>query len=185
MSTITDTSTTAIPQGTWTIDPSHSSVEFTVKHMGLATVRGQFTQFEGVIESDGEQASVAGSVDASSVTTHNQQRDEHLASSDFFGVEAHPQITFKADSVKLAGDGSISIPGEITLKGVTKQIELTGDYAGAGTDPWGNERVGLEVSTKIDRRDFGLDWNQPLSGGGLLVSNGVTLLLTASAVKGA
>jgi polyisoprenoid-binding protein YceI len=178
-------SESTIPTGTWTIDPSHSSVEFTVKHMGIATVRGQFTQFEGTIESDGERASVTGTVDASSVTTHNQQRDEHLASNDFFGVEENPQITFKAESLELGEDGTVKIPGQITLKGVTKEIELTGDYAGAGVDPWGNERVGLEVSTKLDRRDFGLEWNQPLAGGGLLVSNGVTLMLSASAVKGA
>jgi polyisoprenoid-binding protein YceI len=182
MSTATVTS---IPQGTWSIDPSHSSVEFTVKHMGIATVRGQFTGFEGTIVSDGERASVTGKVDASSVTTHNQQRDEHLSSNDFFGVEEHPEITFRADSIELGEDGSAKIPGEITLKGVTKQIELTGDFAGAGVDPWGNERIGLEVSTKVDRRDFGLEWNQPLTGGGLLVSNNVTLLVSASAVKGA
>jgi polyisoprenoid-binding protein YceI len=182
MSTATVTS---IPQGTWSIDPSHSSVEFTVKHMGIATVRGQFTGFEGTIVSDGERASVTGKVDASTVTTHNQQRDEHLNSNDFFGVEEHPEITFRADSIELGEDGSVKIPGEITLKGVTKPIELTGDFAGAGVDPWGNERVGLEVSTKIDRRDFGLEWNQPLTGGGLLVSNNVTLLVSASAVKGA
>jgi polyisoprenoid-binding protein YceI len=184
MSTATQTKT-SIPQGTWTVDPSHSSVEFTVKHMGLATVRGQFSEFEATIESDGENASVTGNVDVSSITTHNKQRDEHLATNDFFGAQDHPQITFKADSIELGEDGTVRIPGEITLKGVTKQIELTGDYAGAGVDPWGNERVGLEVSAKIDRRDFGLDWNQPLAGGGLLVSNGVTLLLSASAVKGA
>ena len=184
MSTST-TTTTSIPQGTWSIDPSHSSVEFTVKHMGLATVRGQFTEFEGTIESDGERASVAGTVQASSVTTHNQQRDEHLASNDFFGVEENPQITFNGESIELGEDGTVRIPGQITLKGVTKEIELTGDFAGAGVDPWGNERVGLEVSTKLDRRDFGLEWNQPLAGGGLLVSNNVTLLLSASAVKGA
>jgi polyisoprenoid-binding protein YceI len=182
MSTATVTS---IPQGTWSIDPSHSAVEFTVKHMGIATVRGQFTQFEGVIESDGERASVTGKVDASSLTTHNQQRDEHLASNDFFGVEQNPQITFTAESIELGEDGTVRIPGQITLRGVTKEIELSGDFAGAGTDPWGNERVGLEVSTKIDRRDFGLEWNQALAGGGLLVSNNVTLILSASAVKGA
>jgi polyisoprenoid-binding protein YceI len=176
---------TSIPQGTWSIDPSHSSVEFTVKHMGIATVRGQFTKFEGTIESDGERASVTGNVDASSLTTHNAQRDEHLNSNDFFGVEEHPQITFRADSIELGDDGSVTIPGEITLKGVTKPIELTGDFAGGGVDPWGNERVGLEVSTKIDRRDFGLEWNQSLAGGGLLVSNNVTLQVSAQAVKGA
>jgi polyisoprenoid-binding protein YceI len=181
----TSTITTSIPQGTWAIDPSHSAVEFTVKHMGLATVRGQFTEFEGTIDSDGERASVTGTVQVASLTTHNQQRDEHLATNDFFGVEENPQITFKSDSIELGEDGTVRIPGEITLRGVTKEIELTGDYAGAGVDPWGNERVGLEVSTKLDRRDFGLEWNQPLAGGGLLVSNNVTLILSASAVKGA
>jgi polyisoprenoid-binding protein YceI len=183
MSTIESPTTTSIPQGTWTIDPSHSSIEFTVKHMGIATVRGQATRFEGAIESDGETASVAGTVDASSITTHNEQRDQHLASSDFFEVESHPEITFRADSIELNEDGSVRIPGVITLKGVTKEIELIGSYAGAGVDPWGNERVGLEVSGELDRRDFGLVWNQPLAGGGLLVSNGVKLLLSASAVK--
>ena len=184
MSTSTIT-TTSIPAGTYTIDPSHSSIEFTVKHMGLATVRGQFTEFEGSMESDGERASVTGTVQASSVTTHNQQRDEHLVTNDFFGVEDNPQISFQADSIELDEDGSVRIPGQITIKGVTRDIELTGDYAGGGMDPWGNERVGLDVSAKIDRRDFGLEWNQPLAGGGLLVSNNVTLLLSASAVKGA
>ena len=184
MSTSTIT-TTSIPAGTYTIDPSHSSIEFTVKHMGLATVRGQFTEFEGSMESDGERASVTGTVQASSVTTHNQQRDEHLVTNDFFGVEDNPQISFQADSVDLGEDGSVRIPGQITIKGVTRDIELTGDYAGGGMDPWGNERVGLDVSAKIDRRDFGLEWNQPLAGGGLLVSNNVTVLLSASAVKGA
>jgi polyisoprenoid-binding protein YceI len=184
MSTSTIT-TTSIPAGTYTIDPSHSSIEFTVKHMGLATVRGQFTEFEGSIESDGERASVTGTVQASSVTTHNQQRDEHLVTNDFFGVEDNPQISFQADSIELDEDGSVRIPGQITIKGVTRDIELTGDYAGGGMDPWGNERVGLDVSAKIDRRDFGLEWNQPLAGGGLLVSNNVTVLLSASAVKGA
>jgi len=184
MSTSTIT-TTSIPAGTYTIDPSHSSIEFTVKHMGLATVRGQFTEFEGSIESDGERASVTGTVQASSVTTHNQQRDEHLVTNDFFGVEDNPQISFQADSIELDEDGSVRIPGQITIKGVTRDIELTGDDAGGGMDPWGNERVGLDVSAKIDRRDFGLEWNQPLAGGGLLVSNNVTLLLSASAVKGA
>ena len=184
MSTSTIT-TTSIPAGTYTIDPSHSSIEFTVKHMGLATVRGQFTEFEGSMESDGERASVTGTVQASSVTTHNQQRDEHLVTNDFFGVEENPQISFQADSIELDEDGSVRIPGQITIKGVTRDIELTGDYAGGGMDPWGNERVGLDVSAKIDRRDFGLEWNQPLAGGGLLVSNNVTVLLSASAVKGA
>ena len=183
MSTATQT-ITSIPQGTYAIDPSHSSVEFTVKHMGIATVRGQATKFEGTISSDGEKAGLNGSVDVASITTHDEQRDQHLAAPDFFDSARFPQIAFKADSIELAGDGTVRIPGQITLKGVTKDVELTGEYTGAGEDPWGNQRVGLEVSTTIDRRDFDLSWNQPLPGGGLLVSNDVTLLLSASAVKG-
>ncbi|HEY2603196.1 MAG TPA: YceI family protein [Thermoleophilaceae bacterium] len=183
MSTAT-TTIASIPQGNWAIDPSHSSVEFTVKHMGIATVRGQATKFEGTIQSSDDQAGLNGSVDVASITTHDEQRDEHLGAPDFFDVERYPQIAFRSDSIEVAEDGSVRIPGEITLKGVTKPIELTGSYQGAGTDPWGNERFGLEVSATIDRRDFGLNWNQPLPGGGLLVSNDVTLLLSASAVKG-
>jgi polyisoprenoid-binding protein YceI len=180
----TATATTSIPQGTWNIDPSHSSVEFTVKHMGIATVRGQATKFEGAIESTGEKAGLKGSVDVASITTHDEQRDQHLGAPDFFDVQRFPEIEFSAESIELNGDGTVRIPGQITLKGVTKPIELTGSYTGTGTDPWGNERVGLEVSSTIDRREFGLEWNQPLPGGGLLVSNDVTLLLSASAVKG-
>ncbi len=183
MSTIETPVVTGIPQGTWTVDPAHSSVEFSVKHMGIATVRGQFASFEGALESDGENVSVSGTVDAASIDTHNEQRDQHLVSADFFEVEKHPQITFSADSVELNGDGTVRIPGRISIRGVEKEIELTGDYAGAGTDPWGNERVALEVSGEIDRREFGLVWNQPLAGGGLLVSNGVKLTLSVAAVK--
>jgi polyisoprenoid-binding protein YceI len=181
MSTATSLS---IPQGTWNIDPAHSSVEFTVKHMGIATVRGQATKFEGAIESTGEQVGLKGSVDVASITTHDEQRDQHLGAPDFFDVQRFPQIEVEAQSVELNDDGTIRIPAQITIKGVTKPVDLTGSYTGTGTDPWGNERVGLEVSTTIDRRDFGLDWNQPLPGGGVLVSNDVNLLLSASAVKG-
>jgi polyisoprenoid-binding protein YceI len=152
--------------------------------MGIATVRGQATKFEGAIESTGEQAGLKGTVDVASITTHDEQRDQHLGSPDFFDVQRFPHIEVKAESVELSGDGSVRIPAEITIKGVTKPVELTGSYTGTGTDPWGNERVGLEVSTTVDRREFGLNWNQPLPGGGLLVSNDVTLLLSASAVKG-
>jgi polyisoprenoid-binding protein YceI len=181
MSTATVTS---IPQGTWNIDPSHSSVEFTVRHTGIATVRGQAKKFEGAIESTGEQAGLKGAVDVASITTHDEQRDQHLGSPEFFDVQRYPQIAVSADSIEVSEDGTVRIPAQITIKGVTKPVELTGAYAGTATDPWGNERIGLEASATIDRRDFGLEWNQPLPGGGLLVSNDVTLLLSASAVKG-
>jgi polyisoprenoid-binding protein YceI len=180
----TATASTSIPAGTWNIDPSHSSVEFTVKHMGIATVRGQAKKFEGAIQSSGEQAGLNGTVDVASITTHDEQRDQHLGAPDFFDVQRFPQIAVGADSIEVAGDGTLRIPAQVTIKGVSKPVELTGSYTGTGTDPWGNERIGLEVSATIDRREFGLEWNQPLPGGGLLVSNEVTLLLSASAVKG-
>jgi polyisoprenoid-binding protein YceI len=172
-----------IPTGTYSIDPSHSTVEFAVRHMGIATVRGKATEFEGTIESTGDTLAVDGSVQVASITTQNGQRDEHLASPDFFDVERFPQISFRSNGVEISDDGSVRISGEITIKGVTREIELTGTFAGAGTDPWGNERIGLDVSGAVDRRDFDLTWNQPLAGGGLLVSNEVKLELSASAVK--
>ena len=174
---------TAIPAGTYSIDPAHSSVEFAVRHMGIATVRGKATEFAGTIDATGDTPSLEGTVKVASFTTLDEQRDAHLAAPDFFDVERYPDITFKASDIQIADDGNVRIPGEITIKGVTKEIELTGAFAGTGTDPWGNERVGLDVSAVIDRRDFGLSWNQPLPTGGLLVSNEVTLELSASAVK--
>jgi polyisoprenoid-binding protein YceI len=174
---------TAIPAGTYSIDPAHSSVEFAVRHMGIATVRGKATEFAGTIDATGDTASLEGTVKVGSFTTQDEQRDAHLAAPDFFDVERYPDITFKASDIQIADDGNVRIPGEITIKGVTKEIELTGAFAGTGTDPWGNERIGLDVSAVIDRRDFGLSWNQPLPTGGLLVSNEVTLELSASAVK--
>jgi polyisoprenoid-binding protein YceI len=174
---------TAIPAGTYSIDPAHSSVEFAARHMGIATVRGKATEFAGTIDATGETASLEGTVKVASFTTQDEQRDAHLGAPDFFDVERYPDITFKANDFEIADDGNVRIAGEITIKGVTKEIELTGAYAGTGTDPWGNERLGLDVSAVIDRRDFGLSWNQPLPSGGLLVSNEVTLELSASAVK--
>jgi polyisoprenoid-binding protein YceI len=174
---------TAIPAGTYSIDPSHSSVEFAVRHMGIATVRGQATQFEGTIDATGETPALEGTVQVASITTQDEQRDQHLGSPDFFDVQRFPQISFRASGIEISGDGSVRMPGEITIKGVTKDIELNGTFAGVGTDPWGNERIGLDVSTTVDRRDFGLTWNQPLPTGGLLVSNEVKLELSASAVK--
>ena len=174
---------TAMPAGTYSIDPSHSSVEFAVRHMGIATVRGQATEFEGTIDATGDSPTLEGTVQVDSITTQDEQRDQHLGAPDFFDVQRFPQISFRSSGIEISDDGSVRLPGEITIKGVTKEIELTGSFAGAGTDPWGNERIGLDVSTTVDRRDFGLNWNQPLPGGGLLVSNEVKLELSASAVK--
>jgi len=185
VSTTTPTLDT-IPAGIYSVDPSHSNVGFEVRHMGIATVRGAFKKFEGRLESSESGPVLNGAVEVSSVDTGDPNRDGHLASPEFFDAEQHPQITFTSSATEPAADGQIRLTGEITIKGITKPIELTGIVADAGTtDPWGNERIGLELQTTIDRRDFDLKWNQTLPNGNLLVSNEVKLLVSVSAVKAA
>jgi polyisoprenoid-binding protein YceI len=172
-----------IPAGVYNVDPKHSSVGFAVRHMGIATVRGSFQEFQGKIDASGDAPRLEGVVGVASITTGDEQRDGHLLSPEFFDAERNPQIRFHSTASEIAQDGTIRLNGEITIKGVTKPIELVGTVAEGGTDPWGNERIGFEVETVIDRRDFELSWNQPLPGGGLLVANDVKLLVSVSAVK--
>jgi polyisoprenoid-binding protein YceI len=173
-----------IPTGTYAIDPSHSSVAFEVRHMGIATVRGAFRRFQGTIDASSEQPVLSGTVEVASVDTGDENRDGHLTAPDFFDAEQYPEITFHTTSLDEAGDGKVRLNGEITIKGVTQPLELTGTAAEGGTDPWGNERVGFEVEGVIDRRKFDLTWNQTLPNGNLLVSNDVKLVVSVSAVKG-
>jgi polyisoprenoid-binding protein YceI len=175
----------SIPTGTYNVDPAHSSVGFEVRHMGIATVRGAFKKFEGTVDATGDAPVLQGQVEVATVDTNDPQRDGHLASPDFFDAENHPTITFQSKGGEALDAGQIRLNGEITIKGITKPIELTGVVAEGGTDPWGNERIGLELSAVIDRRDFDLKWNQTLPNGNLLVSNEVKLLLSVSAVKAA
>jgi polyisoprenoid-binding protein YceI len=151
--------------------------------MGIATVRGSFQHFEGKIDASGEAPTLEGSVEVASITTGDEDRDGHLRSPEFFDAEGHPQIRFHSTATEIVDDGTIRLNGEIEIKGVVKPIELVGTVAEGGADPWGNERVGFEVETTIDRRDFGLEWNQTLPGGGLLVANEVKLIVSVSAVK--
>jgi polyisoprenoid-binding protein YceI len=178
------TTITQIPAGTYTVDPAHSNVGFAVRHMGIATVRGTFHTFQGTIDATGDAPVLEGSVEVASIDTGEENRDGHLQGPEFFDAERHPQITFHSTTTKAAEDGSIRLAGEITIKGVTKPIEMVGTVAENGQDPWGNERVGLELETSIDRRDFDLKWNQTLPNGNLLVANEVKLLVSVSAVKG-
>jgi polyisoprenoid-binding protein YceI len=171
-----------VPAGTYGIDPSHSNVGFAVRHMGIATVRGAFKKFEGTVDVNGSELKLSGNVDTASVDTGDANRDGHLQSPEFFDAQQFPQITFESTSVS-ATDGQLKLTGDITIKGVTKPIELTGEVGENGEDPWGNQRVGFEVEGKIDRREFGLDWNQVLPNGNLLVSNDVKLVVSVSAVK--
>jgi polyisoprenoid-binding protein YceI len=181
----TTVSSDRIPAGTYAVDPSHSGVGFEVRHMGIATVRGSFRRFQGKIDATGEQPVLTGSVEVASIDTGDEQRDAHLNAPDFFDVERHPEITFHTTAIDTAQDGKLRLAGEITIKGITKPLELVGTAAEGGADPWGNERLGFEVEGVIDRRDFDLKWNQTLPNGNLLVSNEVKLLVSVSAVKGA
>ena len=175
----------SIPAGTYNVDPAHSNVGFEVRHMGIATVRGAFRKFQGSIDATGEAPVLQGSVEVSSIDTGEAQRDGHLVSAEFFDAENHAEITFNSTAAEATDGDQIRLNGEITIKGITKPLELTGVVAEGGTDPWGNERIGLELEGVIDRREFDLKWNQTLPNGNLLVSNEVKLLLSVSAVKAA
>jgi polyisoprenoid-binding protein YceI len=183
MSILAETSAAVIPTGTWAIDPAHSTVEFTIKHLGLATVKGRAVEVSGTIEG-GKQPSIAGTVAVASITTHDETRDGHLKSPDFFDVERYPELRFSSTSIESYGEDLV-VEGELTIKGVTKPVELRGTFVGVGTDPWGNERIGVDLAGTIDRSDFGVSWNAPLPGGGFLLPDDVALAASFSAVKAA
>lgn len=180
----TDTVTPAIAQGTWNVDPSHSSVEFQVKHLGLATVKGFFNEFEGTFEvaEDGT-ITAGGTVKAASLGTRSDQRDEHLRSADFFDVENHPELSFRSTSVQQLDEETYRITGDLTIRGTTREVVFEAVSQGAEQDPWGNSRVGLEIVGQIERSDFGLNWNQALESGGVLVGKKVKILIDLSAVR--
>ncbi len=180
----TATATTALPTGTWTVDPAHSKVGFAVRHMGIATVRGVFREFEGTLEV-GDAIKAHGSIKAASVDTNEPQRDAHLRSADFFNAEESPDITFVATGVEPKGDDEFTIAGDLTMNGITREVRLDAEVQGVDVDPWGNERVGLEVPGQISRGDFGMTFNQALGSGNMLVADKVKLALDISAVKAA
>jgi polyisoprenoid-binding protein YceI len=176
---------TLIPSGTWAVDPSHSTVGFSVKHLGIATVRGQFEQFEGTLEIDDDlsAARANGTIQAASVDTNEAARDEHLRSADFFGAEANPEIRFESKAIRPLDEDTFEIEGDLSMSGVTNPVTLTAVVEGTETDPWGNDRVGLEVTGRINRGDWNMTFNQALGSGNLLVGEKVTLSLDISAVK--
>jgi polyisoprenoid-binding protein YceI len=174
-----------VPTGTWTVDPSHSSVEFSVKHMGIATVRGKFREFEGtvVIGEDLASSKATGSVKVASIDTGEADRDTHLRSADFFDANNYPEITFESTRVEPIDDESSRVFGNLTMHGVTHEVKLEVVFQGADTDPWGNERVGLEAVGVIKRSDFDMKFNQALGSGNMLVGDKVTMSMDISAVK--
>jgi polyisoprenoid-binding protein YceI len=174
---------------TWKLDPAHSSVEFAVKHMMFTTVRGRFKDFQGTIvvdEQNPDNSTVNVEINAASIDTGAADRDGHLRSADFLDVETHPAMTFRSKRVegamKKEGD-QFRVIGDLTIRGTTFEVSLDGVYEGTGKDPWGGIRAGARATTRIDRRDWGLKWNQALETGGILVGNDVRIEIEVQAVK--
>jgi len=169
----------------WNIDPSHSGVHFTVRHMVISKVRGAFERFQGAIAFDEQNpaaSTVEVEIDADSIQTHEAKRDGHLRSPDFFDVAQFPKLTFKSTKVEKGGDGYL-VTGDLTLHGVTKPVVLNAEVLGGGKDPWGNERLGFQATTSLNRKDFGLNWNQALEAGGVLVGEKIEISLDVQAIK--
>ncbi len=184
MTSITTTSTTTgLEAGTWTVDPTHSELGFTVRHL-MTKVRGVFRDFEGQIDiADDPAASTASAtIQLSSVDTGTPQRDDHLRSSDFFDIETKPVMTYTATSLRRSGDDYV-LTGDLTVNGVTKSVELALEVFGAQVDGYGRTVAGFEATGEINRKDFGVDWNMPLDGGRFLVGDKVSLALSIQAVK--
>jgi polyisoprenoid-binding protein YceI len=180
---------TIAPTGTWTVDTTHSRVGFAIKHLGIATVRGEFTEFEGTLEIGDDLASAKayGKVKTASVNTSEAGRDEHLRNDDFFDVANYPEITFESTSIEAIDEDSLKVIGNLTIKDTTNEVELLAEVGGTEVDPWGNDRVGLEAVGKISRSDFGIKFQMALGSGNVAVAvaDKVTLNLDVSAVKGA
>jgi polyisoprenoid-binding protein YceI len=178
------TTRTVLPTGTWTVDPAHSNVEFSAKHLGIATVRGAFNEFEGSFEvGDDGSAKARGTVEVVSIDTNEDQRDTHLRSEDFFHAEVHPQLSFESTEIRAVDDDAFLIHGDLTMRGDTRPIVLEAELQGTEIDPWGNERVALEARGQLNRRDWGMTFNQVLGSGNMLVSDKIKLSLDISAIK--
>jgi len=183
MSIVADSPATVIPSGTWSIDPVWSTLEFEIKKLGLVTLKGRVPGFSGTIEG-GEAPAISGTVDVSSITTFDEARDGHVQAPDFFDAERYPELRFVSTAVQTKDD-ELVVEGELTIKDVTRPVELKGSFVGTGVDPYGNDRIGIELAGTVDRTEFGLEWNAPLPGGGFLLPNEVVLKANLAAVKAA
>jgi polyisoprenoid-binding protein YceI len=171
---------------TWKIDPIHSNVEFAVKHLMISTVRGHFTDIVGSVataEPDFADATLEVSIGVASIDTRNDDRNAHLRSADFFDAERYPTITFRSTGAERQSDGSVRLRGALTIHGVTHDVVLAVSPEGATRDPWGSQRAGFSATTKINRRDFGLTWNQALETGGFVVGDEVKISVDAELVR--
>ena len=172
--------------GTYTVDPAHTRIGFVARHAMVTKVRGSFDEFAGTAVLDGANPAnsrVEVTIEAASIDTRNAQRDEHLRGNDFLAMQEYPKITFASTGVRQAGETTFDVTGDLTIKGVTNSITIPFEFEGAAKDPFGNERVGFEGSVAINRKDYGVTWNAALEGGGVLVSDKVTLEFEISAIK--
>jgi len=180
MATATETATK------WVIDPMHSEIQFKVKHLVISTVTGSFKSFEGTAESNGddfEDAKVSITINTDSIDTNQGQRDDHLKSADFFDAANFPQITFNSTSFKKTGDDQYQLAGDLTIKGVTKQIILDAEYGGSNDDFYGNTKAGFEVTGKISRKEFGLTWGGVTEAGAVVVGDDIKLFINVQFAK--
>lgn len=169
---------------TYQIDPAHTQIHFTIPHLMVFKVRGNFNDFSGTIEADGSNKTLSAAsaiMQVTSIDTRNQKRDDHLRSDDFFAAAKHPRMSFVSQKVTGSGDDIVVI-GDLTIKGITKEVTLQGGFLGTAIDPWGNQRAGFEATGKINRRDFGLTWNKALETGGVVVGDEVEIGLEIEAV---
>jgi polyisoprenoid-binding protein YceI len=172
--------------GTWTVDPSHTNVGFTVRHLMVSKVRGRFGAFTGVvtIAENPLESTVEATVDTTSITTNDEARDQHLRSADFFEVEKYPNMTLRSSGVERRGSDFV-LHADLTIRGITRQVELDLEFDGVENDPWGGIRAGFTASAEISRKDFGLEWNAALETGGVVVGDKVKILIEAELIKDA
>ncbi|KQY58685.1 polyisoprenoid-binding protein [Aeromicrobium sp. Root495] len=173
----------SITTGTWVLDPTHTEIGFAVRHI-MSKVRGKFETFEGsvVTADDLGSSSVKVEVDLTSINTGTADRDNHLRSADFFEVESHPKMTFVSTDILAKGDDELVVNGDLTIKGVTRPLELKVDLLGEGGDPWGGTRFGVEATGQISRKEFGIDFNIPLDGDKVMIGDKITITINAEAV---
>ena len=175
----------AISTTRWTLDPSHSQLEFGVRHMMISTVKGSFNDVTGTVEyEEGKlgDATLEVEIPVASIDTRNADRDGHLKSADFFNVESFPTITFRSRAVSGTPE-SFQVTGDLTIRGETREVTLDAELLGGGQDPWGNQRLAFRAETAVNRKDFGLTWNQTLEAGGVLVGDEVRITLEVQAVE--
>jgi polyisoprenoid-binding protein YceI len=164
----------------WQFDPGHTYIGFTGRHMMVATVRGEFEKFQGTVafdEHDPSRSTAEIQIEAASVNTHNTQRDDHFRSADFFDVEHYPSITFKSKRVIMHDVHHGQLIGDLTIRNITREVALDGEYSGVNQTPWNTYSAGFSLRGKVNRKDWGLNWNMVLAGGGLIASDEITLII--------